>query len=39
MREMKLPAGHVPVKTGKIGVLLMNLGTPTAPTTGPCAAT
>jgi len=28
MREMKLPAGHVPVKTGKIGVLLMNLGTP-----------
>ena len=30
MREMKLPAGHVPVKTGKIGVLLMNLGTPDA---------
>ncbi len=28
MREMKLPAGHVPVKAGKIGVLLMNLGTP-----------
>ena len=30
MREMKLPAGHVPVKTGKIGVLIMNLGTPDA---------
>jgi ferrochelatase len=30
MREMRLPAGHVPVKTGKIGVLLMNLGTPDA---------
>jgi ferrochelatase len=28
MREMKLPAGHVPVKSGRIGVLLMNLGTP-----------
>jgi protoporphyrin/coproporphyrin ferrochelatase len=25
---MRLPEGHVPVKTGKIGVLLMNLGTP-----------
>src|SRR5512134_643632 len=25
-----LPAGHPPVKTGKIGVLLMNLGTPDA---------
>jgi protoporphyrin/coproporphyrin ferrochelatase len=25
---MQLPADHVPVKTGKIGVLLMNLGTP-----------
>jgi protoporphyrin/coproporphyrin ferrochelatase len=28
MREMKLPAGHVPVKSGKVGILLMNLGTP-----------
>ncbi|WP_439572329.1 ferrochelatase [Phreatobacter sp.] len=28
MRHMKLPAGHVPVKSGRIGVLLMNLGTP-----------
>lgn len=28
MREMKLPAGHVPVRSGRIGVLLMNLGTP-----------
>lgn len=27
-----LPADHPPVKTGKIGVLLVNLGTPTAPT-------
>lgn len=26
-----LPAGHPPVKTGKIGVLLVNLGTPDAP--------
>src|SRR6478672_9448872 len=25
-----LPAGHPPVKTGKIGVLLLNLGTPDA---------
>jgi ferrochelatase len=25
---MKLPAGHVPVKSGKVGILLMNLGTP-----------
>jgi protoporphyrin/coproporphyrin ferrochelatase len=30
MREMKLPAGHPPVKTGRIGVLIMNLGTPDA---------
>lgn len=27
-----LPADHPPVKTGKLGVLLVNLGTPTAPT-------
>ncbi|MXO70170.1 ferrochelatase [Alteraurantiacibacter buctensis] len=27
-----LPADHPPVKSGKIGVLLVNLGTPTAPT-------
>lgn len=26
------PAGHPPVKTGRIGVLLVNLGTPDAPT-------
>ncbi|MBN8940613.1 MAG: ferrochelatase [Rhizobiales bacterium] len=28
MPEMKLPPDHVPVKAGKIGVLVMNLGTP-----------
>ena len=28
-----LPADHEPVKTGGIGVLLVNLGTPDAPTT------
>ncbi|MEI8145562.1 MAG: ferrochelatase [Alphaproteobacteria bacterium] len=27
-RAAKLPADHQPVKTGKIGVILMNLGTP-----------
>lgn len=26
-----LPAGHPPVKTGKVGLLLVNLGTPDAP--------
>lgn len=29
-RAVQLPAGHPPVKTGKIGVLLLNLGTPDA---------
>lgn len=29
-----LPAAHPPVKSGKIGVLLVNLGTPDAPTPG-----
>ena len=28
--QSHFPPGHVPVKTGKIGVLLMNLGTPDA---------
>ncbi|MES2699043.1 MAG: ferrochelatase, partial [Pseudomonadota bacterium] len=28
----QLPADHPPVKSGKVGVLLVNLGTPTAPT-------
>jgi protoporphyrin/coproporphyrin ferrochelatase len=28
MRAVRLPADHPPVKTGKIGVLLLNLGTP-----------
>ena len=31
----QLPADHPPVKTGKVGVLLVNLGTPDAPETGP----
>lgn len=30
-----LPAGHPAVKTGRIGVLVVNLGTPDAPTYGP----
>ena len=30
-----LPPGHPPVAFGKIGVLLVNLGTPDAPETGP----
>lgn len=29
-RDVKLPADHPPVKLGKVGVLLMNLGTPDA---------
>lgn len=29
-RAVRLPADHVPVKAGRIGVLLMNLGTPEA---------
>lgn len=31
---MTRPAGHPPVKSGRIGVLLVNLGTPDAPTPG-----
>src|SRR6187551_1524034 len=30
--EQNLPADHAAVKTGSIGVLLVNLGTPDAPT-------
>lgn len=30
MREVRLPEDHPPVKAGKIGVLLVNLGTPDA---------
>lgn len=30
MRAMRLPDGHPPVKKGKVGVLLLNLGTPDA---------
>ncbi len=33
-QEQQLPADHPPVKTGRIGVLLVNLGTPQAPETG-----
>lgn len=33
--QQNLPAGHPPVKSGKIGVLVVNLGTPEAPETGP----
>ncbi|MBY6127777.1 ferrochelatase [Qipengyuania aquimaris] len=34
-QEQKLPADHPPVKSGKIGVLIVNLGTPDAPEKGP----
>ncbi|BBC71919.1 ferrochelatase [Altererythrobacter sp. B11] len=30
-QDQQLPAQHAPVRTGKIGVLLVNLGTPDAP--------
>ncbi|MTI45045.1 ferrochelatase [Roseibium hamelinense] len=35
MRQMRLPGDHPKVKTGKIGVLLVNLGTPDATTYWP----
>ena len=35
MQEQRLPADHPPVQSGKIGVLLVNLGTPDAPEAGP----
>lgn len=31
-QKQQLPADHSPVKSGKVGVLLVNLGTPDAPT-------
>ncbi len=34
-QEQNLPADHPPVKSGKVGVLVVNLGTPDAPETGP----
>ena len=34
-QEQKLPANHPPVKSGKVGVLVVNLGTPDAPEKGP----
>ena len=33
--QQQLPADHPPVKSGKVGVLVVNLGTPEAPETGP----
>ncbi|WP_375289142.1 ferrochelatase [Qipengyuania sp.] len=33
-QEQKLPPDHTPVKSGRIGLLLVNLGTPAAPETG-----
>ena len=33
--KQRLPADHPPVKSGRIGVLVVNLGTPEAPETGP----
>jgi hypothetical protein len=33
-RDVMLPAGHPPVAAPRLGVLLVNLGTPDAPTTG-----
>ena len=32
-QDQQLPGEHPPVRSGKIGVLLVNLGTPVAPTT------
>ncbi|MEC8179653.1 MAG: ferrochelatase, partial [Pseudomonadota bacterium] len=32
-QDQHLPEGHPTVRSGKIGVLLVNLGTPVAPTT------
>ena len=32
-QEQRLPADHPPVQSGKVGLLLVNLGTPDAPTT------
>ncbi|MBT8409514.1 MAG: ferrochelatase, partial [Alphaproteobacteria bacterium] len=34
-QEQALPADHPPVKSGRIGVLVVNLGTPEAPEKGP----
>ena len=34
-QPQQLPADHPPVRSGRIGVLLVNLGTPDAPETGP----
>ncbi|MBX7458338.1 ferrochelatase [Qipengyuania sp. 1NDH17] len=34
-QPQNLPADHPPVKTGKVGVLVVNLGTPEAPEPGP----
>jgi ferrochelatase len=38
MRAVMLPADHPPVRTGRIGVLLMNLGTPEGTTYWPMRA-
>ena len=35
LQEQRLPADHPSVRSGGIGVLLVNLGTPDAPETGP----
>ena len=32
--QQSLPSGHVPVKSGRIGVLIVNLGTPESPEPG-----
>ena len=34
-QDQKLPHDHPPVKSGKVGVLVVNLGTPDAPEKGP----
>ncbi|WAT17454.1 ferrochelatase [Aurantiacibacter sp. MUD11] len=34
-KPQQLPHDHPPVKSGKVGVLVVNLGTPEAPETGP----
>ena len=34
-RPQQLPSDHPPVQSGKVGVLVVNLGTPDAPEPGP----
>ena len=35
LQPQKLPTDHPPVQSGRVGLLLVNLGTPDAPEAGP----